>query len=259
MRRLVSFLLITLVSTRALADKQACLSAHEEAQKLRTEGKLRAARDRLMVCAADACPALVKVDCVKWLPEVEKDLPTLIVRAKDDTGDIADVRVEIDGVLLAKFLDGKPIAVDPGAHALKLERAGDVREQQIVILAGDKNRVLEVTFHDERPVSKPSPPVLPFVLAGAGIVGIAGFAAFGLSARGRLNELRDTCAPTCDPGEKRSIQTQLVLADVSLAIGVISLGVATYLFLKPTPVTPPIGVALAPMRGGGLASLAVQF
>jgi hypothetical protein len=261
-RRLVPILLVTLIASRAAADKQACLTAHEEAQKLRTDNKLRAAREKLLVCAANACPPLVKMDCTKWLPEVDRDLPTIIVRAKTDAGDdVADVRVLLDGAEVAKFLDGKPLAIDPGAHTIRLERAGaDAREQQIVIAAGDKNRIVEAVFHEDKPPPPPVPEVkaspLPWILAGVGVVGIAGFAAFGLSARSRLSELRDTCAPSCDPSEKRSIQTQLVLADVSLAIGVISLGVATYLFLKPTPST---AVALAPMRGGGLASLTVQF
>ena len=34
----------TFIASRAAADKQACLTAHEEAQKLRTDNKLRAAR-----------------------------------------------------------------------------------------------------------------------------------------------------------------------------------------------------------------------
>lgn len=261
MRRLVPFLIASLLAPRASAAKQECLSAHEEAQRLRSEGKLRAARERLLICSAEACPSLVKVDCTKWLPELDRDLPTVIVRARDRTGgDLADVRVELDGVPVAKFLDGKPLAVDPGAHTMKLERSGvPAVELQVVIAAGDKNRAISVTFEDEPkppPIVETQTSALPWILAGVGVVGIAGFAALGLSARSRLGELRDTCAPTCDPAEKRSLQTQLVLADVSLALGVLSLGAATYFFLKPTPATT---VALAPTHGGAFASLRVNF
>lgn len=241
MRRFVPLLIVTLASSPAWADKQQCLTAHENAQRLRTEGKLRAAREKLLICSAEACPSLVKVDCTKWLPELDRDLPTLIVRAKDEAGlDLADATFELDDVGIA---GGKAIGVDPGTHAIKVERGGKTIEQQVVIAAGEKNRLVEITFPSDvvKPVETRSP--LPWILAGVGVVGIAGFAAFGLSARGRLSELRDSCAPNCDPGEKRSLQTQLVLADVSLAIGVVSLGVATYLFLKPTPSTT---VAFAP-------------
>jgi hypothetical protein len=250
-RRFVPLLIVTLASPIARADKQACLTAHEDAQRLRSEGKLRAARDKLLICAAEACPSLVKVDCTKWLPEVDRDVPTLIVRAKDAAGlDVTDASAELDGAAVSL---GKALAIDPGTHSLKVERGGKTIEQQVVVAAGEKNRIVEVAFPNE-PVSPPaeSASPLPWILAGVGVVGIAGFAAFGLSARGRLSELRDTCAPNCDPGEKRSIQTQLVLADVSLAIGVVSLGVATYLFLKPTKTTT---VALSP----GYASFSVVF
>lgn len=245
--------MVSLLSARARADKQECLTAHEAAQHLRTEGKLRAARESLLICSAEACPSLVKLDCTQWLPEVERDLPTIIVRAKDYAGaDVAAARVELDGALVAKSLDGKPIAVDPGTHTVKVVGAVAI-EQQVVIAAGEKNRIVEVTFPNDKPPPAPaarSP--LPWILGGVGVVGIAGFAALGLSARSRLNELRDTCAPNCDPGERRGIQTRLVLADVSLAIGVVSLSVATYLFLKPTPTT---RVALTP----GLATFSMQF
>jgi hypothetical protein len=96
----------------------------------------------------------------------------------------------------------------------------------------------------------------PFVLGGVGIAGVAGFAVLGLTARARLRELRDTCAPNCDPSERGSIRTQLILADVSLVIGVAALSAATYLWLRPTPST---AIALTPSLTGAMASLNVTF
>ena len=174
MRRALPILLVCSLSAPALAapDKVACIEAHEDAQKLRGENKLARAKEKLLVCAADACPSLVKLDCTKWLPEVDRDQPTFIVRAKQGRNDIADVRVLIDGVVVAKFLDGKAIPIDPGAHTLRLERAGDEPiEQQLVVASGEKNRLVKVVFAAPA-VEAPPPPApatrgpLPWILTG---------------------------------------------------------------------------------------------
>lgn len=94
------------------------------------------------------------------------------------------------------------------------------------------------------------------MLGGVGVAGIAAFTVLVLTTRARLNELRETCAPSCDPSEEGSLRTRLILADVSLVIGVASLGAATYLFLRPTPST---SVALTPLPNGGLASFRATF
>jgi hypothetical protein len=263
-RRAVSILVVLSLSAPVIAapDKASCLKAHEEAQKLRTDNKLRDAREKLLVCAADACPSLVKVDCTKWLPEVDRDQPTVIVRAKEGKNDLTDVKVEIDGVIVASYLDGKPIAVDPGAHALKIERSGSTPiEQKLVVASGEKNRLVKVVFA-ALPVETPSPSpntessMLPWVLSGVGAAGIAGFAILGITTRSRISELRGTCAPNCDPGEESSLRTRLILADVSLVIGLASLGAATYLFMRPTPST---SVALTPLPSGAFASFHASF
>jgi len=249
-------------SSVAAPDKASCLEAHEQAQKLRTENKLAAAKARLLICAADACPSLVKVDCTKWLPEVDRDQPTVIFRAKEGTDDIDDVKVEIDGAVVAKSLDGKPIPVDPGAHKVKLLREGAAPiEQHLVIASGEKNRLVKVVFaapkeEPEPPPAETGPGALPWILAGVGAAGIAGFAILGVTTRSRISELRGSCAPNCDPGEESSLRTRLILADVSLVVGLASLGVATYFFLQPTKTT---SVALTPLPSGGFATFHVAF
>jgi len=246
----------------AAPDKASCLTAHEQAQKLRSENKLTAAKERLLVCAADTCPSLVKLDCTKWLPEVDRDQPTVIFRAKEGKNDIADVNVSIDGVAVAKFLDGKPIAVDPGAHTVKLDRAGAVPiEQQLVVAAGEKNRLVKVVFAEPRPETPEAPKesgpgALPWILTGVGAAAITTFAILGITTRSRISELRGSCAPTCDPSEEGPLRTRLILADVSLLVGLASLGVGTYLFMRPTKTS---SVALTPLPQGAYASFHVTF
>jgi len=265
---LSSSILASSAPASATPTKAQCLEAHERAQSLRSTASLRAAREQLLVCSADACPSLVKVDCTKWLPDLEKDLPTIVVRAKDGAGnEIADVRVVVDGVEVAKYLDGKPIAVDPGAHAFRYEREGSPAvEAQVVIRAGEKNRTLAVTFAaDAAPVPPPVEPpftatTLPWILGGVGVVAFGSFAFFGLRARSRLDELKSECAPSCDPEEKSSLQTQLVVADISLGVSLVSFGLATYFFLSarsPPPTSARVGVS--PLAGGGVASFSMSF
>ena len=60
-----------LLSVTAQADqKQVCVQAFDKGQKLKREGKLQAARAALAECARDACPDLVRVECMALLSKV---------------------------------------------------------------------------------------------------------------------------------------------------------------------------------------------
>src|SRR5580698_9599765 len=79
-------------------EKQACARASEDAQQLRSEGRPKEARDRLLVCARDTCPGIVRKDCTLWLAEVTAALPSVVVAAKDAQGqDVVSVKVTLDG------------------------------------------------------------------------------------------------------------------------------------------------------------------
>ncbi|MBC7018191.1 hypothetical protein, partial [Salmonella enterica] len=41
-------------------DREQCAAAADQAQQLRDEGKYRRAREQLLVCARDVCPAPIK-------------------------------------------------------------------------------------------------------------------------------------------------------------------------------------------------------
>jgi hypothetical protein len=91
----------------------------------------------------------------------------------------------------------------------------------------------------------------------------------GVLGKSQRDDLRDSCAPSCPEDDVGSVRTKLILADVSLGVGVVSLGVATYLFIasagsKPKP---PLADAekarlwldVAPRTGGGSLSLSGTF
>jgi hypothetical protein len=141
-------------------DKQACVRASDDAQTLRIEGKLRAARAEFLACADASCPAIVRSACAQWLSEVDASLPTIVPAARDPAGnDLPNVRLFLDGQPLADHLDGRALPVDPGTHTLRFAAPdGALFEQSIVIREGEKGRAVTVNFPRGAPVEpRPEP------------------------------------------------------------------------------------------------------
>jgi hypothetical protein len=194
--------------------KEACLSAADQGQSLRDEGKYGLARDQFQICARDACPKLVHDQCTEWLRQLDDSMPTVVFGAKDDQGaDVSGARVLIDGKEVSTGIDGKPVSLDPGAHEVRFER--DTPSQSValhvVLRTGEKNREVTGTFPapEVTPVSPESPPATPTIpppapplqtdegqhgsnvgrnavsitLLGAGVVGLGLGAFFGLQSQ----------------------------------------------------------------------------
>ena len=227
-------------------ERRACADASERAQELRTGGKLREARADLLTCVREICPDVVRTDCVGWLEEIERLLPTVVLGARDARGhDLADVSVQMDGEVLSERITGQPIAVNPGEHAFRFARPGAAPiELRAVIRAGDKGRALIVSFPD---AARPAPTPGNGRMVGTAVLGGFGLAAVGvgifLEVKGttEIDELRESpCAAgrTCDVDGARA---KLLAGDISIATGIVAIGVATVLFLtrprgsKPAP------------------------
>jgi hypothetical protein len=258
-------------------NKQACVNAYEDAQYLRKDRKLRDARQRLLVCAQSECPTAVRNDCTGWLAEVDKSLPSIVFGATDGAGkELVDVKVTMDGAEVATKLDGGAVPVDPGPHVFRFSRAGaaDV-EESVVVKEGEKNRIITARFKDE---TKPSPvtPVtpapeaggrslaLPIILTGVGVAGIAGAIIVGAGAKSDADDLRNTCAPRCAHSAVDDVKTKLLVSDIFLGVGVVSLGLATYFFIAGGSSEQPAASAktsvdFQPRPGGGLASWSARF
>src|SRR5579862_3570681 len=138
----LSSLLASGASAAAEPTKAECIAANEGAQDLRGSGKLLEARAQLAVCIAQSCPGAIRQDCVQRLSDVEKALPTLILIAKDSTGnDVGGVHATIDGKAVAQELNGTAMPLDPGEHKIVLEAAGLPRtEKTLVLHEGEKAR-----------------------------------------------------------------------------------------------------------------------
>src|SRR4051812_253633 len=123
-RTMAAIAVLGLVSVAgpALADVKVCVAASEKGQQARAAGKLREAHDQFVVCGADACPTLVRKDCVQWNGEISQSRPTVVFAARDKQGkDFFDVTVVMDGEVLVRKLDGKPVTIDPGKHVFRFE------------------------------------------------------------------------------------------------------------------------------------------
>jgi hypothetical protein len=173
--------------------------------------------------------------------EVARDIPTVVVTAKDTEGHDTDkVRVIVDGEVMAEALDGRAMPVDPGTHAFRFESGGRVLEQKVLLGAGEQNRHLVADFTTPRapigparPCPKPEPerstsmPVATYVLGGLAVVGLAGFAGFGLSGKGQ-----ESCVPACTRSEVSAFRRSYLIADLSLGVALVSAGAALWLALS---------------------------
>ncbi len=201
-----------------------CVRSFDEAQKLRRTGQLINSRQQLRQCANAQCPLVIAEKCVQWFREVDQALPTIIVVATDPAGnDTAEVRVSVDGKLVAERLDGRPWPIDPGPRLLRFEhRSGKVLEKRLLLTQTHKNRRIKVDFStvdSAKPSGtpaqtsdprKPDPPDRPrrlspliyagFSIAGAGLlVGTI----TGVVALNKIDGIKESCAEGLCPTEQQ--------------------------------------------------------
>jgi hypothetical protein len=241
-----------------LAAKQACVAIHEQAQRLRHDGHLVAAREQLAACSESSCPTLVRTDCAQWLVEVNESLPTIVLGARDAAGaDVADVRVTCDGREIAERLDGRTVPVDPGEHVIHFERDASVPvDTRIVVREGERARPVVAQFQAVvTRLTGPAPAT--YVVGGLAAVALGSFGFFGIRGLSREGDLSSTCSPHCTDAQVQGARTDFIVADVSLGAALVLGGAATWLFLstrrpeavaRPSPVGLSIGRDLAGQR-----------
>jgi hypothetical protein len=244
--------------------KMECIAAAEAAQTERLDGPLLDARRDALVCSRDECPAGIRSDCRALLAEVEGEIPSIVVRAHDGAGrERADVLVSVDGALLARGLNGRPIDVNPGSHRFRFEAPGaDPVEESVFVSAGEKGRSIDVTLAMPAvPVPPPSPKAplaLRLALFGVGAAGIAAFGALSIPAHFDAESDRKTCAPRCSASEVDSLRTRLTLGDIGLGVGILGVAAGTWLTLW-WPSRPSGDVQVEPLRGGLAGSYTGSF
>jgi hypothetical protein len=249
---IAALVLITLAASAATriarADRPAldCPSSSEEGQRLRDKNRYLEARAMFRTCSQSTCPGIVRKDCSKWLAELDETQPSVVIAAQDAAGaDLATVKVLVDDKPIATRIDGSPITVDPGEHTLRVEAPGHAPlTQRLIVRVNEKNRLVRVVFQDrsangasgppkppaETTETKSGPPLLGFVLTGVGALALGSFAYFGLTSKNDLQSLRSSCAPYCDQSKLDDVKSRMLVADVSLGVGIVALGLAVVAF-----------------------------
>ena len=237
--------------TPSAPTPESCAQQHERSQVQRLEGRLLEARDALRHCADAACPALIRTDCAEWLVQVQQNVPAIVPIAQSDAGDETNVRVFLDGKLVAERLTGQALEVNPGAHQVRFELEGyPPVSQNIVVREGERRHVVPVRFSkqeqppepgtgpraptSEAPDAVPSHrpiPVLTYVLGGVAVVAAGTGTFFGLRALSEKEDRRNDCAPFCSDDQADGVRNTALVADIAFGVAAVSAGAALVSFL----------------------------
>ena len=248
-------------------SKASCAEAYESAQESRVSGALQQTRSRLAFCAQTECPSFVQKDCARWLEEVDKELPSVVVSVvgletdASGTAPAQPVSLKIDGREVPEPLSGKAISLDPGKHELVLERPGaEPVTRTILAQQGVQNRSVEIRLENassaadgsssvdlDSAASRSSPMrTAAYVAWGVGAVGLGAFAVLGTLARTDKDRFEEECAQQTTypdrvmPGvcldttlddRKSTYEREEVMADIGLLTGILGAATGTVLFI----------------------------
>jgi hypothetical protein len=287
-------LALSVVATAAHADpptKEQCVDANTQAQKLRRESKLTAARQALVSCSDPACPAMVRSDCTTRLDEATKAQPTLVIDVKNRAGDdLVDVKVTLDGQPFPVRLDGTAVAMDPGPHTMTFEAPGfDPVTKSLVLKETEKDRRERVVLRKASvATSEPAPsgsssslpdeppPLdetsrgfgtqrwLALAVGGVGLAGVAVGSVFGLKASSEWSAQQSACGSASSCPDHASavthhanLTTDGAISTWSFIGGGVLLASGGLLFLTaPRAYKPPsTGLVVVPAAGPGTVAV----
>ncbi len=133
-------------------DKTTCVRSYTDAQTLRSQHKLIAARSQLRSCSRAQCApfmsgGIVK-DCTDWLAQTEAAIPSVVLSVVDSSGnEVMAVNAWIDGTQVATKLDGRGMDIDPGSHIFTFQGATVPKtERTTLVLEGKKDQLVRVTL-----------------------------------------------------------------------------------------------------------------
>jgi hypothetical protein len=258
-----------------------CLSSAESSLKLKQEHKLKASRAQLLVCSSPSCPGEVRNECMKRIEEVNSASPSIVLSVRDLGGnELSQVKVTLDGQVVADHLDGSALSVDPGSHEFKFETSvAPPLTKTIILHEGEKDRKENVVVQGGTPPPKEKgseggqsnvgvaagpPPdtnpggtqrVLGLVAGGVGVAGLALGTVFGVLASSSFSAAKKDCPmhPTCTSTQQNAVDEQKTASgDATIStVGFIAGGVlaatgAVLFFTAPKASSPQVGVVVRP-------------
>jgi hypothetical protein len=258
-----------------------CASAYVAAQQMRIGGKLLASRRQLLVCARDACAPSLRLDCLRWLSEVDAATPTVVFAAQGPDGqDLTAVKVAVDGERLADHLGGGAVPVDLGPHKLHFEADGYASvDTSVVLREGEKAREIRVTF-TRAPATAPLPPramdgvtettsarpIVAYVLGGTGLAATAVGAVFEITGLAHRRDLFSCAPPGCSQAQfdatRQSAERAFVAGDILVGVGLACLATAAIVYLAKRPAGPQREahqLGLLPVAGGAVGEIGGRF
>ncbi len=223
--------------------------------------KLLESREQLRSCLRDDCPSVVRKDCVRWLDEIQEQIPTVVLEALSERGAESDVKVYANGTLLTDQLAGASLELDPGAYEFRFEVTGqEPLTLRVMLKQGDHNRLVSADFRppeqEDNPrgsqalpesSSRAAPPALPpgrperpvpfltYAFAGLALATGAASAYFGTQALSGKKDGLDGCAPVCSQSVADDVDRKALYADIAGGVAIGSAATAIIVFLaRPT-------------------------
>jgi hypothetical protein len=257
-------------------DKADCAAAYTSGQAQRDSGAFTRARESLALCARPVCKDWMVAECARWLDDVERRQPTVVLFADGAHGELVDiVRVDLDdGKPFAKELDGRAIALDPGRHTLSfVARDGTTVSVTKMIAEGQKAMAIKATFETTAvaPTTTTPPPVdasssaepssggwrtAGWIMGGVGVAGLAAGGIFGLVALNKKSNGHCDASNVCDAGTSSGMKSAALLSDVGFVAGSVLLaGGAAILLFGPGKPAARTGLNVSPIvaaSGGGV-------
>lgn len=250
-----------------LPSKKECVAANSDAQDLRREGKLLAAREKLAICVSTSCPEPVRQDCAERFDEIGKAMPSVVFDVMNASGRYtAGVTITMDGQQLAAGAGTRTaIELDPGVHTFTFEAPGQQKvEKKLIFAEGAKRRrfaflddVSTTTSETMAPSSAKAPvrttitpaapkdevarasepPTLAWVVFGVGGAGLVLGITAGLVAGGSHATLAGECdntASTCAPryaAELDAFHAWRTVSTVGYVVGALGIAGGVVLWL----------------------------
>ena len=230
--------------------------------------------------------AKARADAQQLGSELEGRVPSLSI----DLGGsprAAATKLWIDGISRPDCVS--TCRVNPGRH-LVLARAPAAQAEEQIEINEREAQQLELVFSPDPPsiaatgvarspaasppgdVGAPRPRVstLTWTLGGVALAGLAAGTVLGLSTVSRRNELRQQCAPSCDPRDVEDVRRRAIFTNVSLGVGVAAaaLAVTSYVLGRPQaqasdtarkPTRFSVAAAPDPQARGGYVALGGSF